>query len=308
MQQDLWIGSADPHEQFGCQEGSQGDRKSDGNPPRRHIQHVQRVLLGKFDMPQNCLGVPVQHATGFGKEDAFRAARDQLPTHLGFQAGEMVADRGLRDVQLIRGARQAAGLDDADEITKLAQVHGRPLLLALCAAARRAVDEFARLAEAYQPGAHCTRFPCIDKADDRNVIGTIRPAALAPAQRRCAIAGACCAAVARRPSRHCAGAVRRAGLAGNKTHSLRDRRGGRRLDRYRATDAVEFSFRVPWRAGRGGEPARCRRQRRRRRRGAGGTRWTYASRDRVEPGRQSDAVAKSRLRLRARSGAGVDGG
>ena len=103
-------------------------------------------------MPQNCLGVPVQHAAGFGEQDALRAARDQLPADLGFQAGEMMADRGLRDVQLIRGARQAAGLDDADEVAKLAQVHGCPLLLALCAAAARVIDEFARLAEAYQPG------------------------------------------------------------------------------------------------------------------------------------------------------------
>jgi hypothetical protein len=63
------------------------------------------------------------------------------------------------------------------------------LLLALCAAAARAIDEFARLAEAYQPGAHYTRFPCSDKADDRNVIGAIRPTRPAPAQRRCAIAG-----------------------------------------------------------------------------------------------------------------------
>src|SRR3984893_6304557 len=141
-------------------------------------------------MPQNRLGVAVQHAAGFGEEDALRATRDQLPTQLGFQAGEMMADRGLRDVQLIRGARQAAGLNDADEVAKLAQVHGRPLLLALCAAAWRAVDEFARLAEAYQAGAHSTRFPCIDKADDRNVTGTIRPIAFVPAQWRCAVAAA----------------------------------------------------------------------------------------------------------------------
>jgi tripartite-type tricarboxylate transporter receptor subunit TctC len=70
----------------------------------------------------------------------------------------------------------------------LAQIHGRPLLLALCVAAR-AIDQFARLAEAYQPWAHYTRFPCGDKADDRNVIGAIRPTKPAPAQRRPAMAG-----------------------------------------------------------------------------------------------------------------------
>jgi tripartite-type tricarboxylate transporter receptor subunit TctC len=63
------------------------------------------------------------------------------------------------------------------------------LLLALCAAVARNIDEFARLAEAYQAKAHCTRFPCTVKADDRNVIATTRSSARAPAQRRCAIAG-----------------------------------------------------------------------------------------------------------------------
>ena len=76
-------------------------------------------------MPQDCLGVPVQHGSRFGEDDALRAARDQLPIQLGLQAGEMMADRGLRDVQLICGARQAAGLDDSNEVTKLAQVHER---------------------------------------------------------------------------------------------------------------------------------------------------------------------------------------
>jgi hypothetical protein len=46
------------------------------------------------------------------------------------------------------------------------------------------VDEFARLAEAYQAGAQHTRFPCIDKTDDRNVIGSNRPTVLALARRR----------------------------------------------------------------------------------------------------------------------------
>jgi hypothetical protein len=54
-----------------------------------------------------------------------------------------MADRGLRDMQLIGGARQAAGLDDSNEVAKLAQVHGRPLLPARCAVAARAIDEFA---------------------------------------------------------------------------------------------------------------------------------------------------------------------
>jgi hypothetical protein len=57
--------------------------------------------------------------------DALRAAREQLLIQLGLQAVEMMADRGLGNMQLIRGAREAAGLDDSNEVTKLAQVHIR---------------------------------------------------------------------------------------------------------------------------------------------------------------------------------------
>src|SRR5450631_4228697 len=40
----------------------------------------------------------------------------------------MVADRGLRDMKMVGGARQAAGLDDPDEISQLPKVHGYPRL------------------------------------------------------------------------------------------------------------------------------------------------------------------------------------
>jgi hypothetical protein len=74
-------------------------------------------------MPQDRFGMPIQHAACFGEQDAFRAARHQLSVQLGFQAGKMMADRRLRHMQLIRSAREAASLNDPDEITKLAQVH-----------------------------------------------------------------------------------------------------------------------------------------------------------------------------------------
>ena len=45
----------------------------------------------------------VENASGFGELDALGAARHQLPIQLGFQAREMMADCGLRYVQLIRG-------------------------------------------------------------------------------------------------------------------------------------------------------------------------------------------------------------
>ena len=70
--------------------------------------------------------MPIQHASRFGELDALATARDHLPVQLELEASEMMADRGLRHVQLIGGARETAGLDDPDEVTKLTQVHKRP--------------------------------------------------------------------------------------------------------------------------------------------------------------------------------------
>ena len=45
--------------------------------------------------------MPIQNASRFGEQDALRAARHQPPVQPGFEAlGKMMADRGLRHVQL----------------------------------------------------------------------------------------------------------------------------------------------------------------------------------------------------------------
>src|ERR1700761_2885332 len=74
-------------------------------------------------MPQDRLGVPVQHASGFGKLNALGTTGDQLPPQFRFKTGKMMADRGLRHMQLICGARQAARLNNPDEVAELTQVH-----------------------------------------------------------------------------------------------------------------------------------------------------------------------------------------
>jgi len=65
---------------------------------------------------------------GLGQGDSLGTARDQRLGQLGFEAGQMVADRGLRDMKVFRGARQAAGLDDPNEISQLPKVHSYPRL------------------------------------------------------------------------------------------------------------------------------------------------------------------------------------
>ena len=103
-------------------------------------------------------------------------------------------------------------------------------------------------------------------------------------------------------------AVRRAELAGGQAGQIRSDCGGRRLDRHGTAPIVELPLGIHRCAGRRRRPARRRRQHCRRPRGAGGARRPYAFGHRFQPGGQSDAAAKSRLRLRARSRAGVDAG
>jgi len=76
-------------------------------------------------------GMPVEHGAGLGQQNSLRATRNELASELGLEAGEMMAEGGLRDMHLIGGAREAAGLHDPDEVTKLAQVHGCDLRLPL---------------------------------------------------------------------------------------------------------------------------------------------------------------------------------
>ena len=76
-------------------------------------------------MAQDRLGVLVKNGPRVGEDDALRAAREQLPIQLGLQAVEMMADCGLGNMQLIRSTREAAGLDNSNKVTKLADVHIR---------------------------------------------------------------------------------------------------------------------------------------------------------------------------------------
>ena len=105
-----------------------------------------------------------------------------------------------------------------------------------------------------------------------------------------------------------AGAFGAAGLAGHGAAAVRGDRIGRRSDRHRTAPPGELSGGVHRRPGAGGKSAGCRRQHCRHDRGEGGARRPYAVVDRLEPVRQSDAAAQSRLRLRARPRAGVDDG
>jgi len=129
VQQHLRIVAAHARKQREAEETRPIDWKTDGHSPTRKIGRVHRVPLGAFDLSQDRLGVTVECAASLGERDALGTTHHQLAVELLLQAREMMAERRLRDVQLLRGARQTAGLNDPNEIAKLTQVHERSVLV-----------------------------------------------------------------------------------------------------------------------------------------------------------------------------------
>src|ERR1700692_982448 len=66
--------------------------------------------------------------TSGGQFDAVHAAAHQLDANLVFEIADLAAEGRLRRVQpFLSRERQAALLGDGDEITKMSQLHERPL-------------------------------------------------------------------------------------------------------------------------------------------------------------------------------------
>ena len=62
----------------------------------------------------------VEPFAGRGRFHAARLALEQRRCEFGFEIGDVVAQRGLRDVGLVGRPRQVALLVDGDEIAELA--------------------------------------------------------------------------------------------------------------------------------------------------------------------------------------------
>ena len=83
------------------------------------------VLSGFFDLLQDGESARVEEAAGFGRLHAAGMAHEQSDAQVLFELPDLHAKRGLRDVQLLCRARHIAGLDHADEIFELTQVHSQ---------------------------------------------------------------------------------------------------------------------------------------------------------------------------------------
>jgi hypothetical protein len=80
----------------------------------------------EVDLPEDQLGVLVQRPSRLGRSDSALAADEQLLSELGLQRGQVLAERGLRDVQDVGCARDAPRIDDLDEGVETPGVHAEP--------------------------------------------------------------------------------------------------------------------------------------------------------------------------------------
>ena len=81
------------------------------------------VIDGRVDIAQDAGRAVEKFLPGLGEADAAIGAGEQRDVEFLFEALHMAGQRRLRDMQMRRGARDAAELGDADEIMQAAQLH-----------------------------------------------------------------------------------------------------------------------------------------------------------------------------------------
>jgi hypothetical protein len=109
--------------------GGQHQRRGDPEPDGfAFVSFARRHFFpGFFDQLQDRERAGVQQAAGLGRLDATRMADKQRDAQVLLDLADLHAERGLRDVKLIGGARHVAGLHHTHEVSELAQVHERLL-------------------------------------------------------------------------------------------------------------------------------------------------------------------------------------
>jgi hypothetical protein len=100
-----------------------GARHADRDLARDGVATFLDLALGLGHRAQDDAGVLVEPLGRGGGLHAARFALEQRRSELGFEVGNVMAQRRLRDIGLVGGARQIALLVDGDEIAKLARIH-----------------------------------------------------------------------------------------------------------------------------------------------------------------------------------------
>ena len=79
----------------------------------------------EVDFPQDALAIGLEQAAGGGELDVLGAAIEQHRSDHLLQLLDLMRQRGLRDVQPLGRAREAARVRNGEKITQVTQFHGR---------------------------------------------------------------------------------------------------------------------------------------------------------------------------------------
>src|SRR5256885_15878954 len=98
-------------------------READGDAADLAARGAAGADLGVLGLRQDRLGVDQERAAGIGQADPARMAHEQGGVDLALERADLLAERRLLDVQLLRRARDVALVRDGDEVTEMAQFH-----------------------------------------------------------------------------------------------------------------------------------------------------------------------------------------
>ena len=84
------------------------------------------IGLRLVELPQNDLGMPIQHHTGFRRRHTALGSHQQLLPELPLERGQLLAQRRLGDMKDIGCLRQAADIDNFDKIFESSKVQRSP--------------------------------------------------------------------------------------------------------------------------------------------------------------------------------------
>ena len=117
--------AAHPREQLGHQDRAQGRGDAEDDAAAGMGVLGADFVAGALDVAQDAGGAFQQLLAGLGQPDAAIGAGEQRHAELLLEPLHMPGQRRLREVQMRRGAGDAAEFGDADEVIEAAQFHGR---------------------------------------------------------------------------------------------------------------------------------------------------------------------------------------
>ena len=122
------MGLADVGEEPRGDHGAQGRRDAENHLARRARGGAAHLILGPLQLTQDARSVLLQLLARIGEADAAALAHEKRDAEPLLEALHVPAQRRLRDVEMHRGARDAAELGDAHEVIKTPDVHGLPVM------------------------------------------------------------------------------------------------------------------------------------------------------------------------------------